>query len=329
MEKRKWNAVVGYLATLSLLQVFEDALHALLEINDPLQFMDDMKQLEENFVNKFYQSEPSSEQYLKNENFVSSTMTQSSSVDVPASNKHLVNISLLAKSRSICHTALLPAEIRNKGILTETYMNNDTTDSLIFDTGIEFEQAMANLNHDDYSIRVVYQDQDRYRIRTSPNLTQDHIDCPYKTFIDYKDSFLLHYGEGWKSLILPNDAELKVYGGHMVRWNESATNNNDKQQQQQQYRFQGYIMICFLTICPYHNCPPNSLKAREAYQKQQLLLQVNNISVTELIQIKECDLLAHNESIVWPLHPITGKYHIQVKVLEENYFLRISSIITW
>lgn len=307
--KRKWNAVLGYLATLSLIQVFEDALQTLVDIDDPFRFIEDMNELQESYVTKFHQSEPS-EQYLQP--FVS-TKTES----IVAKQ---VNVSLLAKGHSFCHPGLLPSEIRNKGILTETLMD-ETADSSAFDKGIEFKEAMNNVNHEETSLRLVYQEYERYRIRQSNSLEQDRIACPYETFMDYKDSFFLNHEEGWKGLMLPNDAELKEYG---IPLNDSYPKDNN-----QRHTFQGYIMICFLTLCPYGICPTHLLKVREAFQNQQVLLQVNNISVTELVPFKTCDLLAHNESMIWPLHAITGKYNIQARVLQDDSYLQISSIITW
>jgi hypothetical protein len=201
----------------------------------------------------------------------------------------VINTTLYGIEPNFCHTAKLPAEIRHKGILTES----SQTGFLTCDKGMSRHSADDTAN-DSELMRLVYDEDERY-------------DCPVATLLDFKDYFYLHQREEWKKLILPNDAELKEYGSpdHVLK---------------------GMILMCF-KLCDWGNCPTGTIVTSD-FDEGKFQMLVNGDKVTGLIPSKDCMILTNSEGNLFQPN-VDGKFEIMAKVVEPNFFMRISAFIIW
>jgi len=204
-----------------------------------------------------------------------------------------INLRELYKRRSFCHTALLPAEIRYQGLLTQ---NHGSTFS--YDTGIPQPQSTdaSNGNHDggDTTMRLAYDPKQRVK------------NCTYNVGIDYKDFFYLDSVEGWRSLTIPNDDETKNY-------------NFDTSQ------MLGMVIIC-LSGCEWNQCGNGDL--RDEFDKGPLKMQVNGIAATEFTKLGNCWALKNNGTIYKWAPNAQGKFEIRARLDAAEYsFVRFSSFI--
>jgi len=132
-------------------------------------------------------------------------------------NRSDINLDDIYKTPNFCHTARLPAEIRHTGILT----GSAPGDAFHFQDGIS-EQEAQNTPNDSEFMRLVRDDGSRQQCNATLN-------------IDHKDYFFVTDKDGWKKLVVPNDAELAEYGrGQQLR---------------------GLIALCF-KVCDWGHCPP-------------------------------------------------------------------------
>lgn len=200
-----------------------------------------------------------------------------------------VNITLFGKGKSFCHTAKLPAEIRHKGVLTESNQTGFTT----YDKGMPLREADSSVN-DGELMRLVYDESDRF-------------DCPVTTIMDYKDFFYLHERDQWKKLILPNDSEMREYGSPGQE-------------------LQGMILMCY-KLCDWGKCPVGALGSND-FQPGKFEMKVNGASVSNLTKVQDCDLLTNPEGVMWKPNP-DGKFEIMAKIAEPNSYIRLSSFIIW
>lgn len=97
---------------------------------------------------------------------------------------------LLYRERTICHTALLPSEIRYNGILTES-TNRGNYENSKYDTGLPEKYANPG-----GLLPLVHEPSSR---------------CKFMD-IDHKDYFLVRYTDEWLEATVPNSAEIATYG---------------------------------------------------------------------------------------------------------------------
>ena len=101
----------------------------------------------------------------------------------------------LFRNKAICHTALLPAESRYLGILTESEKKGFHG----YDTGLPVEDVKKREpDASDENMPLVYEPGERQN-------------CEVELNQDYKDYWLVTEKDGWKSITVPNDAEMKAY----------------------------------------------------------------------------------------------------------------------
>jgi len=170
-------------------------------------------------------------------------------------------ISVFHKNTSICHTALLPAEIRYLGILTET----DMVGTHGYEKGISEEQADAK--------KAVESEKDKRQMRLTYESATRQPNCPVDLKWDYKDFFYSTQSDGWTSLTVPNKAEIEYYIG------------------QGAYEPEGVIMLCFMK-CDWGRCPEGEMQWNELMDGN-MTLQVNGLVVTNFTKLDECGLLQH------------------------------------
>lgn len=300
---RRWNAIMGYLFTFSMFRGLDDAIQTISSSNLTYvhELLNELKQQEDTDYDNFRKSDVPVELMQK--------------IFDERDDLNMVNLTTLAKSPSICHTALLPSESRYRGIATETQNT--------FYSGIELHQALSDAASRGGSfaeMRLVYTEHLRFRQPNSgfKTLAEDYEHCPVPTTIDYRDYFFLHHDENWKNLIVPNDVELKVYGkpGH---------------------EFLGYVAICLVVTC-HNGCPAEALTRDEVFgpnSTEFIKLNINGQEVVRGLSMgRECDLLQHHHGLVFPTRKISesdsiGKFEIAAKVMVPNRYLRISSVIVW
>lgn len=172
---RKWHALVGNILAFSLMELLDDALQEL-ATGEPF----DARALLAELV-----AEEDSDYDL----FAQSAVSESSLAIVPPDQEEDLDASILFQKRGICHTALLPAETRFQGILTE---------SSGLEMGLSRSAADSSINEGEM-LRLVYDSADRQN-------------CSVPLNQDFKDYWYLRHAEGPKKMVLPNDAELAAYG---------------------------------------------------------------------------------------------------------------------
>ena len=276
----KAQALMGNLMALFLLEVLDDALKEIVKSSvDPASLLQSLKEKED-------------EDYAK---FLSTPIDPSAFHRcLPESEREGFDFELMVKGHTFCHTARVPAEIRHKGILTESSQTGFTT----YDKGTSMTEAKANPNTGE-QLRLVY----------DPSGRQN---CPVPTNVDYKDFFYVNGAEGWKKLILPNDSELNVYG--------TGTGEPLK----------GLVAIC-LTLCPWGKCPSGAL-TREDYSEGKFEVSVNGETVETITPFQECDLLKSSTTgYIWQPNA-DGRFAVGARITDAATpvsYLRISAIIVW
>ncbi len=193
------------------------------------------------------------------------------------------------KGPALCHTALLPAETRFLGYLTESEKIGFTE----FDRGLTRKQVDSNpsAQKDASPMRLVYEKDKRQ-------------ECPVALNVDYKDYFFTSNTDGWTTLTIPNDAEVKAY---------RYTSTNVK----------GIIMVCF-TGCDWGRCPAGSINANEINEGKGEL-ELNGVPVKSLDKFDTCSLLRGGDGLTWKPNS-EGRYVLRARA-GPNSFIRISSVV--
>jgi len=204
------------------------------------------------------------------------------------------DFTLLTKGDMFCHTARLPAEIRHKGILTESIKTGS------FDIGTPFNVALEAPNASSSMMRLVY----------DPNEQTDW--CLIVVLMDFKYFFMVSGAEGWQSLTLPNNAELKEYG-----------------KGQEKVYLQVYVAICF-RVCE-GKCPENTLQP-VPFLEGKFELTVNGKSVERLSNFADCKVLHSQESgYTWQPNA-DGQFEVAARVAGNSTledYVGFSAIIVW
>ena len=257
----KWHALTGNLLALSMMSYLEEALAEITKPGvDPAELL---KQYEEEQTTNIQQL-----------------------LDDTAHDE------VLYKTPTFCHTALLPAEIRFDGSLTES----DEKGFFTYDKGIE-EMRSINLELADKDpMPLTYMSQERQK-------------CSVPLNVDYKDAFLARGTyDGFTTLTLPNAAEKKAYAAASTP-------------------FKGRIAICFRT-CSWGRCPKGTIGS-EAISESKASIEVNGGSVIELEEYKGCHFLKGSNGLDDWKADDEGQYVIAIKVHEKSDFMPISSVVLW
>jgi hypothetical protein len=274
--RRKWHAMKGNVLALSMLEVVEDALadlEALTLQKDAESVYQELKLLEDQEYETFAKSEPSRDfEFMVK--------------DGPDQLDEGVDLaSFLFKRRPYCHTARLPAEARYSGILTETHQSG----FLHYDTGISRRVAESEAN-DSSNMRLVYSELERQ-------------DCSELLQVDYKDYFYIGESEGAKSLVLPNEAELRVYGtGQPI------------------VGIIGFALRSCEWGCETYVLNDSHLDTGEWE------MSVNGLPVTGRVKVIDTFFVRHKDGWFFPPND-DGRFEIQVRVTAERKQVRLSSFV--
>jgi len=203
-----------------------------------------------------------------------------------------VGPNFLYKASAICHTALLPAQERYDGILTETGTKG-TPETGEYDRGI----SRYFVHSPDGKLTLAFDPNDRQKC--------DALE------IDHKDYFWVREGDGWLSTTVPNNSEIAAY-----------RRGNTQQSE-------GLIMVC-LKICPLKRCPDDVIGFGPLKRRtNKVNIRVDDRPVIDVKKFAECHFLVGEQGIRWgPGKAGNGQYKISFLVNDkEKTNMRISSII--
>ena len=285
MHKAPWhpgwrvNAVYGNLLAFWLIESLKEALQDLGDVDDPKSKLEALQALEENDHEKFETStfpEDTIDQLMPDEAVIQGD----------------VKPSLVHRGRAICHTALLPAETRFKGILTETKTHVGFKH---YTKGISKEEADKNESEGD--MRIVIEKDER----------QDW--CPVTLKMDFKDCFYTNSQDHTTSLTFPNEREVEEYG--------------------EGFEPKGILIVCFV-LCDWGECPDGELQYEE-FKKNQFKLTVNDQMVTELVPLDLCAIMKNKDGYNWEADD-NGQYEVKASVKNTRdddtpSYIRITSLI--
>ena len=216
----------------------------------------------------------------------------------------LVNViaRMFRKTRIICHTALLPAEIRYLGILTET----DMVGTHGYEKGVSQMQADSDVASES--------EKHKRQMRLTFDTSTRQANCPVDVKWDYKDFFYTTQNDGWTSLTVPNKAEMEYYIG------EGA------------YEPEGVIVLCFVK-CDWGKCPEGEMQTNEIVDGQ-LKLEVNGVMVTNVTKLEECGILQHSTGDYHFKPNSEGQFELRVLIGTAEKegkvpFTRITSIVVF
>ena len=216
----------------------------------------------------------------------------------------------LHRSNAFCHIANLPTQARFDGLITES--------------NIEVSYL--------YSGKTTYNDQDAYERDDAPgprpddnttlawltyaNNTRDR--CEY-AHIDSKDAFMIRNEDKWMAMIVPNNAENKMY---------SAVGDDTKDRV-------GLIILCQQEFLDGRIFPPtNMADLVDVLNATGTVgnIIVNGVRVVRGISIddeqKRCYLLENESGYQFPSSKtLKGQYEIKIRVKEKGLRLYLSSAI--
>lgn len=273
----KWHAIMGYLAALFLIDIVEDALEELMKraLEDSSEVLSELQAAED----------------VEYETFQHAPIPDGFKDVLPPNGVDGFDVARIINGPSFCHTARLPAEIRYKGILTESTLVGFST----YDVGMGLETAKKTPLENEL-MDLVYTEADRQT-------------CPISTNVDYKDYFYVsNFEDSWKKLVLPNNAEVKEYRSDQI--------------------LHGHIAMCF-TLCPWGKCPAGVLDVKAFPEK--LDIQVNGKAVTDLREFEECVFLKHADGYQWTANAeqkFDVRVRVTNEAALGSY-VRLSAVILW
>lgn len=337
----KYHALVGYILSFVLLDLLEEAIKDL-KSRTPANKVESPEEMRVRLTKKL-KSVHDIEQEHYNNIFGAEFLWPGGSIQAnnggdaagaAAASPILEELQALVTSPALCHTALLPSDIRMRGVLTETMskVTEDIRDTSGYEQAVMFDSILEKEHHRPGEVNPnpsVYVDP---RNENPDQLTlmgsdQERSDCPMARHLDYRDSFFVSSIEGKRSLTIPNDRELNHYSEYDPR------------------NSLGWIIAC-VTECLDGQCPYNDLYYRvgsKAYlagnprnisqatmdEIGHLELQVDGVAVEELLPMSgSCYSLQNADGHVW-IPNQNGKYEISARIVDASSwsYIRFSSFI--
>lgn len=244
------------------------------------------------------------------------------------------NLVGLLKDPAYCHTSILPAETRFLGLLTNSEITGSIQDQE-YEKGVSLSLIESPQKPGDSGGKPhAYQDErleykNQLLLALNPNEREK---CAEPTHLDFKDFYQISSFEGWKSLLLPNQAEAKYYTEY------DAT------------QVKGNILVCLLK-CAYNSCPANNLQnyfdrknkknKKEVSEEERanfgdFEMKINGVAVSNgsMHYIHEsCIVVRHahmdpEQASIWKPNE-AGKYLFEVRVANAKVYsyIRITSFI--
>ena len=249
-----------------------------------------------------------------------------------------VGLETVARKRSLCRSALLPAQSRYDGIVTGS--GNKKMYYEDFDSG----NSLAE-------VRGADPFPDRVGTETLPiplplafDPTQRH-PCEITLKIDYKDYFLVQGGVGWVSTVIPNSAEMVHFPKQVTdRISESAKgiersntfSTVSPNVGEGNNGYEGIIVICE-ELCDWGQCPENYANLADGFQirnenvtdENPISITVNDMPVINVVHfVGNCYALEGEQNVLkWGQGNDSGQYELKLKVNDAAKDLHVSSFI--
>lgn len=308
-HNRKWNALLGNMLALFVLDFLDEALREVSTLVDANMNVVALLQ-------RFEADNRSRYQTFRQANF-----DDSLKAIVPDESQHdSIDWNLLVKGSSYCHLAVLPSETRRKGIIS-----NDT--SRVLDLFSPFDShAISRTVADAATVGVTSAGVDNASSTTSDTMrlvyetddkTPDRFPCNETLYIDFREYFYVSEPEGWRHVIVPNEAELNEYGTSINGVNQAIQSS-------------AAVAFC-LKFCNHFVCPTEDLNIA-AILSGNATMEINGRPVTQLTQFintgHECVLTGHDEGRDW-IPNAEGRFVIRARALWPKSFLRFTSFVVW
>jgi hypothetical protein len=271
---RKSHAVTGNLLALFMIEVLEGAIYELVTTKDSIDDVWKRVRAEDNNDRKI---------------FANANIPDMLDPSLPFDLNPDLKKEIIFGKTAMCHTGILPAEIRHLGLLSVTSRKKGFYD---------FEPAMLRSVADSQENPT-----DEMRLVMDDNSRQV---CDEILEMDYKDYFYLSQKEGKKKLALPNMREKKYY---------KSTR-----------QLEGIIMLCF-GLCSWGKCPAGDIRP-EHIAEGKVKMDVNGQDVAGVTPYGTCAILQHKTGHKFTANS-EGVYEISAVIKEENNYMRLLSVIIW
>ena len=248
------------------------------------------------------------------------------------------------KHPSFCHTGLLPAEIRYKGLLTENFAETGDPWDQVYEKAKMVSKVRAAEGQD----KPGFVDERHPEQMLLLSADEEWEECEDLIHVDHKDFFYLSSYEGWRTLTLPNQASKDYY----KEFNAQTSN--------------GWIFACparcaycCSVVCDIHppagaapdtnvacflagdwgHCKAGDIRAQfmegrmDGGAEGKIEIQVNGVPVTDVGCMPECCALMHDDptpagKMKWTPNA-NGQYEIRMQITgsAEIAYLRMSSYV--
>ena len=337
----KYHALTGYILSFLLLDLLEDAIISL-KSRIPVGEKESPEELRIRLT-KELKDIHNKEQEHYNNIFGSDFQWSGGSIQNKLSggassaitNPIMEDLKALVTSPALCHTALMPSDIRMRGVLTEsmTKVTEDIHDLTGYEQAVMFDTILEKEHHRPGEVNhnpVAYVDP---RNENPDQLTlvgsdKERSNCPMARHLDYRDSFFVSSLEGQRSLTIPNDRELDHYSEYNPQ------------------KSRGWIIACVTQcldgiLCPYNDLyyrvgskeylasNPRNVSQTVLDKIGRIKLQVNGVPVEEMVEMSgSCYSLKHTEGFVWAPNQ-EGRYEITASIVDATRwsYIRFSSFI--
>jgi hypothetical protein len=244
-----------------------------------------------------------------------------------------MDIESFLKEPIFCHAAILPAEIRFLGLLTENFTHTTTNvidqtyeQATLFSQVHGVEQPGRRSRDPPRPYNDSRPERDGQMMLLGADGERQH--CDEHLNLDYKDYYFASNRKDWQSLTLPNKSEQKYYREFNAK------------------KSKGWIIAC-LGRCEWGNCAPEDMGAYFGWKKPQgrkkatpppmadvveahgtAEMTINGVKITEASNMHQCLALKHGNSHVWEPND-NGQYEIKVRVTggTDWGYIRFSSFI--
>jgi len=198
-------------------------------------------------------------------------------------NKNLIDFkTILLRSNIICRTAMLPAQSRYDGLVTnlespqETFTYLHAGKTTYVDEGYDYRK-LPPPHGDDNSTEILL----AYNFENSRKVCDT-------AEIDFKDCFFVRHDDQWMTTVLPNDAEKKAY---TVVSNHETENDTETRV--------GLVMLCTRNF-NWGKYPDDFVTMKEMVNSTEPMILVNQIPVTSYTSFSkgddsvDCAVLQHS-----------------------------------
>ncbi|CAB9497924.1 expressed unknown protein [Seminavis robusta] len=235
-----------------------------------------------------------------------------------------MSLEMLIKDPSFCHTAMLPAEIRYKGLLTENFDRIGNAHDQNYEFGVLHTviESTENPNKNSGRQPASYkgnrsESDDRMIIGMKDS---EHQVCPEQLNVDFKDYFLVTSLESWRSVRFPNPSCQEYYS--------EFDGKNSK----------GWVFFC-LSKCDWGKCSGGDMrKIVMDFAQDEVFggieMEVNRVKVTSMNCMNLCCALKHSQDpnpdkqFIWKPNE-DGRYDFRARITGGTQwgYARFSSFI--